>query len=205
MVKNKFKDFSICVVIFIVGLATGFWLLLAVIGKFYFSSEISLSFDPTNLVTLIVTVLLAIYITRRLEKINEQERIEKDLIIGDLKDFKNTASQEISHILNTEKISLLVVIGKLKTLRLNLNSIATVIKDYSFIEDLEILQKLDNKIRDIKDLLTDTPSVSGTGESEITVTNGELSISSTRKEKIEIAKTELGRYIFDVIAKINKK
>lgn len=201
----KYKNITICLIMFIAGITTGFYVLLFLLNlNFNFSREIGFQLDPINLATLLITVLLAIYVTREMNKRNEQERVEKDLIIEDLKKFKLDLIMDVKKILETERISLIMVTSKLKTSRMNLNLITKLIDEYKFAINDEVVSGLDTKIRDIKDLLTETPAVSGTTSSEITINNGEISLGSNQREKIDVALNEMSALIFKLVIEINR-
>jgi hypothetical protein len=202
----KPKSLSIFVVVFAVGLAAGFWILLLLLNKnFLLSKQINFDLDPINLLTLLVTIFLAIYITGRLEKINEQERVLKDLMIDDLKDFKFDFVKEIREILKLDKIGYNDVVGKLRTLRQSLNALITIIKKYKFLENQEVLNSLDSKVRDIRDLFTDTPSGSVTTDTDIKIEAGKISLGTNRRENIEVAISDIRVLIFELVVEINKK
>lgn len=201
----KLNSVSLYIVIFFAGITTGFYILLFLLGVgFFFSKEIGVQLDPINLATLLVTILLAIYVTRELNKRNEQERVEKNLIIEDIRSFKSYLLSDIKKILETEKINYLQVVSKLKTLRMNLNSIIKLIEKYHFLNNKEMTVKLDNKIRDIKDLLTETPAVSGSVNPEITINNGEISLGSSQRDRIDTALNEMASLIFELVFEINR-
>lgn len=202
----KLPNLSIYIVCIISGLAGGFCLLLFLIFKgLAFSNQISLQIDPVNFISLITTVLLAIYVTRELSTQNEEERVEKDLIIQDVRDFKKNIIKDIRRILNQATIEHSYVVERIKILRMSLNCIVTLIRKHKYTTDEASLTKLENKIRDIKDLLTDTPMSSSTGTPDISVSGGLIRLEPIRKEKIETTLAEINNDIFELVVEINKK
>ena len=87
---------------------------------------------------------------------------------------------------------------------MNLNSIINLINEYHFVNDDGLTKKLDDKIRDIKDLLTETPSVSGGDTPEITINNGEISLGSSQREKIDVSLSEMSNLVFKLVFEINR-
>lgn len=87
---------------------------------------------------------------------------------------------------------------------MNLNSIIKLIEKHHFLKNSEITDKLDNKIRDIKDLLTETPLISGSSGLEITINNGEISLGSCQRNKIDTALNEMANLIFELVFEINR-
>lgn len=202
----KLNNYSIYIIIFIAGFAAGFYFFIYFLDFGYFlSKEVSIQFDPLNLVTLFVTILLAIYVARELNKKNEQERVEKDLIIDDIKNFKTNLVSDVKKIIDSEKTNYIQVVSKLKTQRMHLNSILKLIRDYNLLENEDLLNKLDDKIRDIRDLLTETPVVAAVNQApEIIIVNGEITLGSIQREKIDTALNEMGNLIFVLVFEVNK-
>lgn len=166
------------------------------------AEEISIGFDPSNLLSIIITLLLALYITRKLDKKTTENRVEKDILIDDIKQFKYKFYKEIHDILNSKKILYIEVVAKLKTIRMRFQSINKILKKYGYDMDNDRIAKLDENIRDIKDLLTETPKTKG--KKQIIVNNGELSFGTKRREDIEIALDDISSKIFELIVQINK-
>lgn len=193
-------------IFFTVGVAAGYHLAVLMLDNvFVFSNEIAVQFDPINILSLITTIFLAIYVTRELNSKNEQDRVEKDLLIENLKSFDKKASDEVRCLIRDGKVQFTEVTAKLKTLRMGFNSLARLAEKYSFIKKDTTAKVLDDKIRDIKDLLTDTPNDDQLNGGEIIVSAGELTLGSKRREDVEIALNELGSKIFELIVEINRK
>jgi len=166
------------------------------------AEKISIGFDPSNLLSIIITLLLALYITRKLDKKTTENRVEKDILIDDIKQFKYKFYKEIHDILNSKKILYIEVVAKLKTIRMRFQSINKILKKYGYDMDNNRIAKLDENIRDIKDLLTETPKTKD--KKQIIVNNGELSFGTKRREDIEIALDDISSKIFELIVQINK-
>lgn len=170
---------------------------------FYFSKEMTVQFDPVNLATLIATIFLAIFVARKLNKITEQERVQKNLMIEDLKNFKKDLFKEVKNILNIDPILFQEVVSQIKILRMRFNSIGKLINKFKFVESTTITDEIDSKIRDVRDLLTDTPATSA--GSQITVNNGEISIGAERREQVETVLNEFSSLMFELTVMVNNK
>jgi hypothetical protein len=121
--------------------------------------ELSKSIDPSNIITLIVTVWLAIIITTFFEKQNSNNRVEKDLIItriGNLYDIADSLQLES----NSGRIHITEASSSVKRINTALNSIYRIVGicHFNITDDLKI--RLRNSLYDIRNTLTKTPSVS---------------------------------------------
>ena len=93
----------------------------------------------------------------------------------------------------------------MKILRKKINSIIELAKEYKFIEENDTLAtELNNKVRDIWELLTDCPE-KVTSRASKTVKDGIERIRLEQVNKVEAALIDIERLIFKITMKINNK
>ena len=149
--------------------------------------------------------MLAIYVTRTLSKKNDLEKNEKDLLINYLSEFKLLCNSKISKLLLNDNFDTPETKSDMKILRKKINSIIELAKEYKFIEENDTLAtELNNKVRDIWELLTDCPE-KVTSRASKTVKDGIERIRLEQVNKVEAALIDIERLIFKITMKINNK
>ena len=141
--------------------------------------------------SLVCTILLAIYITKVLEKSKEDKRNEKDLILirtDDIFQIITTISSKISPSgINYNEITAL-----LKRLSMSIQVIYNVLNLISIEIDPKSKALINDSVRKIRDLLTDTPVESEIPPlvlfSPIRITNNNILLSTLRITEIEVDK-----------------
>lgn len=203
--KKKMKNKSIKI-IFVLAF---FIILIAVIYLIYkmnfsLDNQINFQIDLINVVTILVNVILAIYISKVLERGNEQERVEKNLIIEDIKTFKKDLSQGVEELFGGKDILFFYATAKLRTIRKNFYCISEIIRKNKYLKEEDILSSIDSKNRDINESFTDTAEISQKMEGEIVIDDGKISLGSPRRENIEEKVNEINSLIFDLVVMINR-
>lgn len=200
---NKILEIA---VILIPGIAVGLLLSPIMFGRYLVKNEITIQIDPTNIISILINVLLVVYVTRILTPKNEEERVEKDLLIKRLEKFENRLDLNISKMFAEDKLELVFVTRELKSLRQDFNSTVNLLKVNEFVdtEDLVCLG-IDSLIRDIKDLFTDTPRDGEGVSTDIKIDQGKIIIGSHRRSSIEKTNSDLKAKIFDLVVMINRK
>lgn len=161
----------------------------------HISNEVGLKLNPFEIISIIVTVLLAIYITRKLSKDNEIDKSQKQLLIDYFYDFRKKASITISNILEKNAFDTIETKSALKILRKTLQSIIDLAENYSFIEkNSDLTQQIKEKLTDIWEILTDTPK---RGEDETNI--------EEKKQLVEKYMIEIYKLIFQINFEISKK
>ncbi|OGZ84652.1 MAG: hypothetical protein A2599_02725 [Candidatus Staskawiczbacteria bacterium RIFOXYD1_FULL_39_28] len=206
MSKSNPDGVLIFIIIFLVGAIIGSCISLAFLNKY--STSPSVSIDPIDGISIFVNVLLVIYVTRTLTRKNEEERVEKEILIKQLQDFQDCLDNTITRLLSTEKLKLVAVNANLKTLRRNFNSIRELLKKYNFIsqaEDNDICNTIDAILRDIKDFFTDTPRTGENGEKDVGVNQDEISLGAQNRQGIDDSTMKAKGKIFELVVLINRK
>jgi len=161
----------------------------------YISNEVSIKLNPFEIISIGVTVLLAIYITRKLSKDNDIDKSQKELLISYFDDFKNEASIKVSNILKKNAFNKTETKSALKILRKRLKSIIELAEDYSFIEkNSDLTKKTKEKLTDIWEILTDTPK-----------RGADQTLIEEKKQAVEKNMIEIYELIFKITFEINKK
>lgn len=203
VMNNKIINFLFYLILFSFGLWAGFYLLLLLIGNgISVSKQVNLSLNPFDLISLVVTIFLAVYVIKKLNKESEAERIEKDLLIEDLGNFKTEFGKEIIEILKQSSLKLIFVNSRLKTLRMRFHSTTNLIEKYKPLNDPSVVARLDTDIRDVRDLLTDNPEGA---KGNLEISGGRISLEAERKSQIEAIPNKVSEGIFQIIVEINRK
>jgi len=169
------------------------------------NNQVNIEINPLEILSLGITVLLAIYVTRTLSKKNDLEKNEKDLLINYLSEFKLLCNSKISKLLLNDNFDTPETKSDMKILRKKINSIIELAKEYKFIEENDTLAtELNNKVRDIWELLTDCPE-KVTSRASKTVKDGIERIRLEQVNKVEAALIDIERLIFKITMKINNK
>lgn len=188
---------SLIILLHIISFVTGFLfcIVLRKYSSFYISNQVSIEINPFDLVSLIVTLLIAIYAGRILTKQNEYETSEKELLIQYITDFKNLLKQKIDHIIENDITDDKIINCELKILRSKLNSIISIAEDYNFIlnQNNGKANQVKEKLKDIWELLTDPPKSSN--DNYFLIRKTDVTQNSLQIEKL----------LFDLTIEIYKK
>ncbi|EMY60665.1 hypothetical protein [Leptospira terpstrae] len=181
------------IIIFILGFLT--CILLKKYTSFTIANQISIELNPFDIVSLIVTLLIAVYVGRILTKQNEYETSEKELIVKYFTDFKDLLRNKIEFIIEKNIIEDKIINCELKILRSKLNSIISIAEEYDFIRDQNNgkANQVKEKLKDIWEILTD-PSIAP-------VDNNLL----LRKTQVATNSLQIEKLLFDLIIEIYKK
>jgi len=169
-----------------------------------FSDTINWEVNPFGFLSLLVTVLLAIYVTRTLSKKNEKEKIESELLINYLLQFKEDLLNRFQYISSQDNIQQTKINSDCKILRKRLHSILELAVDNNYIgQDDQIINNLKEKIREIWEILTDTPQKPN-GKTSKGVTDGMAILRTDRLNKVETSIIDIEKLIFNFIIKLKK-
>lgn len=202
MSKIKTNDRVFYTLVLFMGFLSSFFVCLFLKNNFLFQKSISIQIDPINIISIIVNVLLIIYATRFLNRRNEEDRVEKDVLIVYLKDFQSNLDGILKDLLLTEKaLDFGIVVAKLKMLRQSFNTVAALIKKYGY-SDLGACVKIDSYIRDINDSFTNTVKSEG---GAVTIDMDKISVDMKIHQDIEESNSRIRQVVFDLIVVINRK
>lgn len=185
-------------------------LLGVIIGKFinFPHFVISKDIDLINILSIIVTIGLAVAITTFFDKRKSDYRTEKDLIIKRVDDIYNICS-----ILQTEAISGNIEYTEaaysIKRINVAINSVYALINMSNFNVEDGTKNNFKTSISELKDILTNTPKISEKevelSEIPISVKNGVIHFNRERISQIEMKFDKLKNLLLEWQIMINKK
>lgn len=173
--------------------------------SFRINNQVNIEINPFEILSIVITIFLAIYVTRTLSKMNDLEKNEKDLLINYLIEFKSLCNLKVNNILSKDNFDNPETKSDLKILRKKISSIIELAKENGFIEDYSPLAiDLNNKVRDIWELLTDCPEKPNITASKM-VKDGVERIRLEQVSKVESALIDIEKLIFKLTITINNK
>lgn len=199
--KNKILIISIGITLIILGYAIAKY-----INTPYF--VLSKEIDISNLINIAITIWLAIFITDILEKKNNDNRIEKDMMISRIEDLYHiTSSIQVES--NTGQIHLSEASSALKRINTSLSSVYKLIEKCHFVISEEIKNKLKQCLSDLRDLLTSTPAIPqdklNSKDIPIEIKESIVYYNKERISQIEVKIETLKNLLIELQIEINKK
>jgi len=201
--KNWILVTIVIIVVFLLGFFCKY--LLDEYSNIEFSNSINWEANPLELVSLIITILLAIYVTRNLSKKNDKEKAEVDLLTNYLIRFKSDLFARFASISEEERIEQTRLNSDCRIIRKQLHSVVALAVQNNYIDENDpLITGLKDKVRDYWELLTDTPQSQETSEDQI-VRDGITNLQSSILQRAELTVVEIERLVFSLILKLNKK
>ena len=151
---------------------------------FTISNELNLP----DILTLIITFIVTLYIALFLEKSKNNERISKDTMIGYYKEYGATFNKKVRGLCNGERVSIITISSVYKLERIKLYKLNEFVKAKKLINVYSVLHK--NLFDEVKELWTIC-----TDGRDITLPND--------KEEIEINLMKIDIIIYELIFEIN--
>lgn len=203
MQKNLIKYLTLASFSFFIG----FYLCILIkkVSLLSISNQVSIEINPLELITTAITIFLAVYVTRTLGKKNDLEKTEKELFIDYLIKFKDLTSNKIYSILKEETFDTPSTKSDLKILRKKANTIINLgVEAQYFDENEKLANDLNDKVRDIWELLTDCPEKI-TGRASANVKQGVERLRLEQINKVEMNLIDIEQIIFNLSLKVNQK
>lgn len=170
--------------------------------------EVSKTIDISNVLTLIITAWLAILITTVFEKQNNDNRVEKDLIItrvGNIYDI--AASLQLES--NSGRVHITEASSSLKRINTALNSIYRIVDKCYFNITADLKDRLKNSLSDIRITLTNTPSLTdeqlNSKDLPIEIKDSIIHFNKERISQLEVKFDTLKDLLLELQMHINKK
>lgn len=196
---------------------TSFLIIVIGISAFFFflgniSNKVPLKFDSTvnlfDAISLIITIMIAFYLGRIIDKRNTNERIEKDIVINNIKLILDDI-KELTKSINNKSLEYSEAAHYTKKIRSNLLYIKKI-TDMLNYEMNNNYSNIQNEISELRNLLTDTPILNSDKpiledhNMDIMVKNNILHYNNQHRLRIidKIEKLEL--CIYEIIFSINK-
>ena len=68
--------------------------------KLTINPQVTLEIDPTSIISLLVTIGLAVFVVRALQRKDDGDKVERDLLISYFREFESRFSQEIEQMVS---------------------------------------------------------------------------------------------------------
>lgn len=194
---------SVGIVAFGVGVLGGVILNTVMLKYFSIANQIQIEFDVVGVVTLIVTIILAYIVSRILVTRDGEEKTEKENLINYFQTFKNEFTIMIKELAqNGTKLTR--VTSVLKRHRMRAVKLIALGTKHNFLKtDSVQARNLDEHIKKISDLMTDTPQ-KGEVANGVQVTAGKLSFSEKQIDEIVSTVFDIDSDIFEITVEINR-
>ena len=200
----KYSKFIVAILI---SLLIGFYLCIIVkeFTIFTINENVGFEINPLELISILINVFLAIYITGSINKKNESNKYEKELLINFLLEYKRDFSSRINELIIQENLESINTNANFKILRSKIFIISGLIQESNFaINSDNILPNINEKISEIWELFTDTPKASSSRTS-VAIREEIERIRLEKISKIEMANIALEKLLYQLILIINKK
>lgn len=180
-------------IVSIVSFVLGFYvsIFIAKHVPFHYSETINIIVNPLSIFSIIITVVLAYYVTRVLAQQNEKDNQERLLLIEYFKDFNVQFSVKIGKILNQSEFNASLNASEFKFLRKKLYSLIKLARQQKFADE-HISSKLQQKLTYIWKLLTDESHYNKQG------------IKQEHKSAVHTHMIKIDELIFKIIVEINR-
>lgn len=193
------------VLAFMLGILAAYFIYLfrAVYSHPSLNPEISLGIDPLQIISIFITVILAVYVLRELGHKDEGEKVERELLIKYINTFETELTKIIRDVAK-DGVTLDYVVAVLKRYGMRLQSLLRLAEEQEFITaNSSCKTELPENLKSIKDLLTDTPKT-GEIENGVRVVDGKLSFSKNQVDRIAESLYATNSSIFRLVVEINR-
>jgi hypothetical protein len=190
----------------IIGSLSGVVIFIAcfLITTYYFGSisivrTLSYQIDPLNLLSILVNAGLVWYVAKVLDQRNEENRVERDLLIKYLTDFESTFLDEIHKVASGDGIEGTILASTFKKNAMLMDELVELGKSVGDIN----LNGIKDSVSEIRELLTTTPKTDEV-EDGVRVHDGKLFYSTKHINQVSITLGKFKTAVFSAIAKINR-
>lgn len=156
-----------------------------------------------DIISLIITILLAIYVATSLERRVQDDRIEKELHIEQIRQIEQIIG-EIENILRGEVINHNAIVSRISKVRIKKNNVFQALEECLPDKFSSFKEKTDNitqTIDSLKRLLTDT---SVDNKTDVVMKKGILTYSPTRLSDINNAICGLENELYRLKISLNR-
>lgn len=157
--SKSFSNYCIAIIFILLGFYIGIITYESLINNFLFSvnKQIAVEVNPFDLISLIVNVVLVMVVLRKFQKNDDLEKIEKDLLVKDIRSFQEDFcgfTRRVVQKSNNSEITYQEIVRRLKRYRMQFDSL---LKLASGDTNSEIILALKKNMFDINYALTDHP------------------------------------------------
>ena len=202
---EKYISIPLLLISFLVGIISGFFLYGFTVNLWHFSlsSDVAIQIDPINIFSTVITIILVVYVSRKLSIKDDGDKVERELLIGNLNTFETEFTNKIRSV-SIDGVKLSHTANVLKRYGVRIQSLLKLAQEYSYINDKsETIQKLQEKMKEIRDLLTDTPKL-GEVEDGVSVKDGKLYFSVKQVDKIADSLFSIQNLMFKLKVEVSR-
>lgn len=172
---------------------------------FNINPNISFQIDPLQILGLLVTIILTVYVVRKFQRDDAHETIEKTMLLDDLADLRRHCIETLSKIVSGGGIKFIEVTASVKGFRSESSDVIAIAKEFKYIdqnsENAENLLKINKKIWE---LLTKTEIGANGTTQDIEISSGLVSYSKQRQEEVAEEICKFKKAIFKLAFEINR-
>lgn len=204
MMKSRNKDSFRRTVVSMFWGTFAFFILIVASNLFSLgiSPEISFQIDPLNLLSIGVTIYLAIYLIRKFNQQDEIDKTERELLIDYFNKFDSNFTEGIHEITRMSKVESQEISGFFKKYTMYLQELIDLAIVYQ-AKHYDKLDRLNLSVSKIRELLTYTPKLDDI-DSGISIEETSLVYSSDHMSKVSQGMGLFKKAIFDLIICINR-
>ena len=170
--------------------------------KFTVDHQLSFQIDPLNLLSLVVTTFLALYVVRVLNRKEDADKAERSLLSGYFAEFESKFAEEVCKISNEEDgVDGTVVATTFQKYGMSLQALLDLARSHASRDELS-LSALERSVSEIRELLSNTPT-EGTIEDGVRLSGTLISYSPRYRNDIIASLGRFKKAIFSVIVSIN--
>lgn len=181
----------------------------SILGKILGNYElftIDTQLNLIDLLSILVTILLAIYIAKVLDKEKQNSQSSKDLVLKKI-DQLETDILQFENLLECCQIELLKVTSNCKKMSTQFSRITKMCREFSLTINADSIEELKDAIHKIREILTTTQPGVDSRESrlEVRVENGIVFFGMNIKYNLEIPLEAAKKAICDIQIELNKQ
>ena len=171
--------------------------------------SLDLTFNIVDVITLIATIVMGVYIVRILEKEVQDRRIEKDMYLSKISSIENILEdiEELFQNKNGSDIDYRSIVSQEHRIRTKKNSIFKHLLEKSDGKIKDKLQKFETQLKcefkDLRQYLTQT-SVGNIEPKEIEISNNKATYSSERTACILSSLNNIDNQLLELKVLVNK-
>lgn len=164
--------------------------------------EVDFDLDPVELLSLFVTIGLAVYVTRTLQRKDDDDKVERDLLMDYFKDFSSSFVESIHEMSNPDGVESADVASAFQRHGMALEELLDLANSLDSRND-ENLLSLEKAVADLRELFSNIPR-EGEVEDGIRVEGTRLRYSPRHVGGITRATGRFRKAIYVLIAGINR-
>lgn len=205
MPRDNLSKVFIVIISLLIGLLLGFWIYSSIAENISLPTETTFKVDLFDIFQIVINISLAVYIARILNKRNEEDKVEKDLLIKFFTEFNDDFKKSFRSLLFKKDLELVETNNHIKRYRMRFESLVDLAKTHKFLnESSATVHKLRENFSKIRDLLTDTPQREETTIKGVVVKSGILILEPERQTQVIEVIYDINKLAFNLIVEMNR-